>query len=81
MFKTISLSPAAIECLGQLFVSGPTWDGNICSKQGRSDLYQAGLCDRLEGFTFLTRDGVRAAIEWQVSERHDKRWWRKQNGA
>jgi len=32
------LYPAAIAVLGQLFVHGPTCDGNVLSKAGRGDL-------------------------------------------
>jgi hypothetical protein len=31
-FKIEPLTSAAVEMLGQLYVSGPTWDGNVCSK-------------------------------------------------
>jgi len=80
MFTTITLSSAAVEVLGQLFVSGPTWDGNIASKAGRGELFQAGLVDRYEGFTFLTRDGLVAAVDWNARDHADKRWYKKQNG-
>jgi hypothetical protein len=52
------LSSAAIAVLHQLFKSGPTWDGNIVSKVGRGELIKAGFADRVEGFAFLTREGV-----------------------
>lgn len=55
------LSPAAIACLHQLFKTGPTWDGNIVSKQGRGDLIKAGYADRVSGFAFLTKEGVHLA--------------------
>lgn len=43
IFESKGLSSSAIEMLGQLYVSGPTWDGNVCSKQGRGELCRAGL--------------------------------------
>jgi len=56
------LSSAAIAVLHQLFIGGPTWDGNIVSKPGRGELYKAGYADRVEGFAFLTREGVKLAV-------------------
>lgn len=79
-FTPNGLSSAAIECLGQLFVKGPTWDGNVCSKQGRSDLVRAGLALHQYGWAFLTPAGVRTAHEWDLKDlkrRHDDRWYRK----
>ena len=55
------LSPSAIACLHQLFKDGPTWDGNIVSKPGRGELIAAGLSDRVDGWAFLTADGVKLA--------------------
>ncbi len=60
-----ALSSAATEVLGQLFLRGPTLDGNIASKAGRSELFEAGLADRVEGFTFLTRTGVDLALRYR----------------
>ena len=45
-FKSEDLSSAAIDMLGQLYVNGPTWDGNVCSKQGRGELCRAGRHDQ-----------------------------------
>jgi hypothetical protein len=73
----MALSSAAIEVLGQLFVKGPTWDGNISSKSGRGELCEAGLAERGFGWAWLTRDGVQAAVEWKAKDRHDQRWYRK----
>lgn len=55
------MSPGAIACLHQLFTRGPTWDGNIVCKTGRGDLIKAGLADRVDGFAFLTREGIKLA--------------------
>lgn len=79
-FKVQSLSPFGIECLGQLFVNGPTWDGNICTKAGRGELFETGLASRVNGFSFLTEEGVRAASEWNVlKDRDDERWYKKRH--
>lgn len=56
------LTPGAIACLHQLFIKGPTWDGNIVDKCGRGELIKAGLADRIEGFSFLTKEGVQLAV-------------------
>jgi len=74
------LSPAAIEVLGQLYVNGPTWDGNICSKAGRGDLCAAGLAWHAHGYANLTQEGVRVAVEWDrayLRERNYDRWLKK----
>ena len=79
-FKTEPLSSAAIEMLGQLYVSGPTWDGNVCSKQGRGELCRAGLAWHEHGYASLTPEGVRVAVEWDrkdLARRHDQRWIEK----
>lgn len=81
MITITTLTPDAVETLGQLFASGPTWDGNICSKSGRSQLVRMNLADRENGFTFLTREGIRLAIEWRGPEIHQNpNWVRKING-
>lgn len=78
IFVSKSLSSAAVETLGQLFVKGPTWDGDIISKAGRTELIDAELAERENGWNYLTRDGIRAAIEWDCKGKYDQRWYRKQ---
>lgn len=67
------------EVLMQLFVNGPTWDGNLISKADRDELVNADLCDRWQGWNFLTLDGVKAAVSGghAAKDWHDKRWYRK----
>ena len=80
MLKAKSLSPAAVDALGQLFTKGPTWDGNLISKEGRSELVEAGLAQQQDGWTFLTAYGVRVAVEWDraiLREWHNKSWYEK----
>ena len=72
------LSSGAIAVLGQLFLKGPTWDGDLISKMGRTELVDEGLADRLNGWNFLTRAGVAAAVSWDTGGRYDRRWYRKQ---
>lgn len=79
-FKSEGLSSAAIDVLGQLYVSGPTWDGNICSKVGRGELCRAGLAWHEHGCASLTPEGVRTAVEWPIADlvrRYDQRWVKK----
>jgi len=79
MFDTTGLSLLATEVLGQLFVKGPTWDGNICSKLGRGELIRAGLAEHAHGWAFLTSEGVRVANEWNLADlrTRNQRWYRK----
>ena len=67
------------ETLMQLFVQGPTWDGNLVSKEERDRMVDAGLADRWNGWNFLTQEGVEAAVAGGMAARHwrDKRWYRK----
>lgn len=80
MFKAQALSGQAIEVLGQLFVKGPTWDGNISSKSGRDELIEIGLAFRDSGWSSLTAEGIRIAVYWdrsQLHRRHDQSWIEK----
>jgi hypothetical protein len=83
-FKTQPLSSAAKEVLGQLFMKGPTWDGNVVSKSGRGELVAAGLAFHDNGFASLTPEGVRVAVEWndfhQPLTEWSKAWRRKASG-
>lgn len=67
------------EVLMQLFVDGPTWDGNLISKVDRDELVEAGLVDRWQGWNFLTEAGVRAAVSggFAAKDWADQRWYRK----
>jgi hypothetical protein len=81
-FKLETLSPPAIEVLGQLFVSGPTWDGNVCSKSGRDELCRAGLAWHQHGYANLTPEGVLVAIGWDRDYLRRARYdtWREKIG-
>ena len=84
MFAAMELNSTAIEVLGQLYVYGPTWDGNICSKQGRSDLCRAGLAWHEHGYASLTQEGVRVASEWDINDlrrRNEERWVAKRRAS
>lgn len=51
------------DTIHQLFINGPTWDGNMVSKPDRDQGVKAGLIDRAEGFNWLTYSGVTLALE------------------
>jgi hypothetical protein len=75
-----ALSPNAIEMLGQLYVGGPTWDGNVVSKNGRGELVRAGLAWHEHGYAQLTPEGVSLAAEWDIRDlkrRNAERWIKK----
>ena len=66
------------EVLMQLFVQGPTWDGNLISKDARDALVIAGLAERWNGWNFLTQEGVEAAVAGGLAAQfQDKRWYDK----
>lgn len=67
------------EVLMQLFVDGPTWDGNLISKSDRDDLVEQGYADRAQGWNFLTACGVRQAVTegMKAKDWYDKRFYRK----
>ena len=52
------LSDAQREQLNQLLHQGPVWDGNIISKEARTDLIEYGLAVRC---CFMGEDGYTAA--------------------
>lgn len=72
---TVSVSLAAneIEVLEQLFIRGPTWDGNIISKSGRDQLFDLKLASRVEGYSFLTAAGIRLALANRVDRKKENR--------
>lgn len=79
-FEAIELSHAAVSMIEQLFIAGPAWDGDVCSKSGREELVQAGLAFHDNGWCSLTAEGVRVAVGWNfeaLSKRRDRRWIQK----
>ncbi len=69
------------EVLMQLFVEGPTWDGNLISKSDRDELVDADMCERWQGWNFLNLDGIKAGVAggYAAKDRADTRWYRKAN--
>lgn len=64
MLKLETLGPSGLAMLQQLFMLGPTWDGNIVSKEARAQLVRLGFAYHADGWSFLTEEGVIAAIEF-----------------
>ncbi|MFG1300347.1 hypothetical protein V5F49_11190 [Xanthobacter sp. V3C-3] len=60
------------ETLWCLFRNGPTWDGNLPSKQGRDGLVASGYAARCDGWNFLTEAGVQLAIDLRFDRRKEK---------
>src|SRR5579859_2582527 len=75
--RIFGLGGNARECLWQLFRDGPTWDGNICTKAGRGQLFEVGYADRHNGWSFLTKDGMKFAID-SMNMGDDKERWQDQ---
>jgi hypothetical protein len=51
-----------VEQLKQLLTV--TADGNLLSKSARTRLVNAGYVERINGFNFLTKDGVKVLIDF-----------------
>ena len=73
------LSGGARETLRCLFFHGPTWDGDIPSKVGRSQLVDAGYADHRDGFAYLTGAGIQAALGLDLDRAKEK--WQRDRGA
>lgn len=73
------LEGSAKDVLAQLFLQGPTWDGNLVSKAGRDRLNELGLITRYEGWQWLNSVGVKTALDIDCKDWADKRLYRKQN--
>lgn len=61
--KDYILGTTEREVLRQLFLKGPTWDGNIVSKSGRGELCKRGYAHHEFGYAWLTRAGVEYAVK------------------
>ena len=73
---SVALKPQEIEVMRQLFFHGPTWDGNIISKSSRDALFDLKLATRVEGWSWLTADGVRMALANRL-DREKEKWERE----
>jgi hypothetical protein len=72
---SVRLTPSAIESMRCMFLHGPTWDGNIPSKSGRDELFDLKLAARINGWSWLTAEGMRLALS-NGMDRDKDRWER-----
>lgn len=73
IFDIEPMSVFAKEVLWCLFKHGPTWDGNLPSKDGRKWLVKKGYAAQGDGWNWLTTDGVLLAIEIGLGRQKEKR--------
>ena len=74
-FAISTTSGALRDSLRCLFFHGPTWDGNVPSKQDRDALCRVGLAEHRFGFAFLTSAGVEMCVNLGL-DREKERWER-----
>lgn len=58
----MTLSNSELAVLEQLFFCGPTWDGDLISKEGRNDLVNRGMARRVDGWQSLSDFGFDVAV-------------------
>lgn len=76
----LQLSSSALAVMEQLFLNGPTWDGNLVSKSGRDELFSVGYIDTHDGWQWLSHPGFVYALNLESTrDRADKRWYNKQS--
>ena len=78
--QNIDMGADALECFLQLFLHGPTWDGNIVSKAGRAELFRREYAARENGWTYLTKAGMQVALGIGLDAEKEK-WERKRRRA
>ena len=69
--STKALTGAELEVIRCLFFRGLTWDGNLPSRDCCTSLRDRGLAQYEFGFAWLTREGVRIAIQELGLNRRD----------
>ena len=69
--STKALTGAELEVIRCLFFRGLTWDGTLLSRDGCTSLRDRGLAQYEFGFAWLTREGVRIAIQELGLNRRD----------
>jgi hypothetical protein len=78
--QSIDLGADAKECFLQLFLHGPTEDGNIVSKAGRAELFRRDYARRENGWSYLTTSGIQVALAIGLDREKDK-WERDRRRA
>jgi hypothetical protein len=68
----LSMPSGVHETIWQLFKTGPTWDGNLISKEARSWLVGNDLAFRTDGYNALTAAGVAMAVSLGMGTKKDK---------
>lgn len=71
--QSIDLAPDEKECLLQLFIAGPTWDGDLVSKAGRTGLVERGYAERCNGWQQLTSAGFQVAVGAGFGDEKERR--------
>lgn len=79
--KIFGMSSGAREVVRCLFFHGPTWDGNIPDKNGRGELCRMGFAHHEFGWAWLTREGVKFALESLDLERAKEKWQHERSRA
>lgn len=72
--QILGMSGWARETARCLFLHGPTLDGDVPSKGGRSELVRLGLADRMDGWNWLTREGVDFSITVLLLGGEKEKW-------
>ena len=75
--KIFGVSGSAREVMRCLFFHGPTWDGDVPSKSGRSELVDLGYAERGHGWQWLTTKGVEFAIGSLLLDQQKEKWQRQ----
>jgi hypothetical protein len=59
------------DSLLQLFLHGPSLDGDIPDKAGRDALVEGGMVERFDGWNWLTESGVKKCLELGFGDRKE----------
>lgn len=70
---SIDLAPDEKEAMQQLFFNGPTWDGDLVSKAGRTGLVDRGYAERCNGWQQLTSAGFEVAVRAGLGDDKERR--------
>lgn len=71
--QSIDIAPDEKEALQQLFFNGPTWDGDLVSKAGRTGLVDRGYAERCNGWQQLTSAGFQLAVRAGLGDDKERR--------